>query len=68
MSEKSEDFFEVDRNRLVVIGGSTYILLPKFLRRGIIPEVTADKYEAVYFRRPNSDQTMIKIERIEVPQ
>lgn len=61
MLEKTDNLVEIDRNKLVSMGGSIYILLPKFLRRGI-PDVTADKHEAVFFRAPNSEQTIIKIE------
>ena len=68
MTEKPDNLVELDRNKLVAMGGSAYILLPKFLRRGIIPDVTADKYEAVFYRAPNSEQTIIKIEKIEASQ
>lgn len=68
MPEKTDNLVEVDRNKLVVMGGSAYILVPKFLRRGIIAGVTADKYESVFYRKPGSDQTIIRIEQIEVSQ
>lgn len=68
MPEKTDNLVEIDRNKLVTMGGSAYILVPKFLRRGLIPDVTSDKYEAVFYRAPNSDQTVISIEKIEVPQ
>lgn len=64
MSEKPDNLVEIDRNKLVVMGGSAYILVPKFLRRGLIPGVTSDKYEAVFSRKPDSEQTIIEIEQI----
>lgn len=68
MPEKTDNLVEVDRNKLVAMGGSAYILVPKFLRRGLIAGVTVDKYEAVFFRAPNSEQTIIEIEQIETQQ
>lgn len=64
MPEKPDNLVEIDRNKLVVMGGSMYILLPKFLRKGIIPGVTSDKYESVFYRKPDSEQTVIKIEEM----
>lgn len=65
MPEKTDNLVEIDRNKLTITGGSLYILLPKFLRRGIHIDATADKYEAVFYRAPNSEQTIIEIEQIE---
>ncbi len=65
MPEKPDNLVELDRNKLVAMGGSTYILVPKFLRRGLIPGVTVDKYESVFYHEPDSGQTIIKIEQIE---
>jgi len=66
MTEKPDNLVEIDRNKLITMGGSVYILVPKFLRKGIIPGVTADKYEAAFFRRPDSEETVIRVEQIEV--
>lgn len=64
MPEKTDNLVEVDRIKLVAMGGSTYMSVPKFLRRGLISGVTVDNYEAVFYRAPNSDQTIIRIEQL----
>lgn len=58
---------EIDRIKITNVGGSPYALVPRRFRRE--PFVLVDgqyPYEAVYLQAPDSDDVIIRIEKIQL--
>lgn len=54
---ESTNLVEIDRCKVVAMGGSLYLLAPRLLRR----EGAIAGDEIVYLRAPNSDDTVIRL-------
>lgn len=69
MSKTADNMVELERIKIANIGGSPYILVPKRFRREPFILTNGEYlYEAIFSQAPNSDDIVICVERIEVPQ
>lgn len=52
-----ENLVEIDRTKVISMGGSLYFLVPRLIRR----EEVEPGDEIIYLREPNSTDTIIRI-------
>lgn len=64
-----DNLVEIDRVKITTVGNSPYILVPKrFRREPFMLENGQYLYEAVFLQAPNSDNVIIRIEKIPLPK